>query len=97
MFYSSYSHLKDGSIRVSIGQRVQAGDVLGEMGATGNVTGRHLHFCVFSGGARLPYSYCGSIFTASYRDYTGNYRLRYYDPITVIRTNAGLVLNNYYG
>ena len=97
VFYSSYSHLRDGSIRVSVGQRLRAGTVLGEMGATGNVTGRHLHFCVFSGGAHLPYSYCGATFTAAYRDYAGNYRLRYYDPIRVIQSDGGLVREYFYG
>jgi len=37
-----YGHLNTISVRK--GQRVQAGDQIGTMGATGNVTGPHLHF-----------------------------------------------------
>jgi len=39
-----YGHMKDGSIRVFSGQRVKAGDRIGDMGSTGFSTGRHLHF-----------------------------------------------------
>lgn len=40
-----YGHLE--SAGVVKGQTVDAGDVLGIMGDTGNVTGRHLHFGIF--------------------------------------------------
>jgi len=36
-----YCHLKNN--KVGVGQRIKAGDVLGVMGATGKVTGAHLH------------------------------------------------------
>lgn len=39
------------SIGVSVGQKVNTGDVIGRVGATGNVTGAHLHLEVHSGGA----------------------------------------------
>ena len=38
--------MKKGSRTVKVGQAVKKGDVLGYMGATGNVTGAHLHFDV---------------------------------------------------
>jgi len=41
-FSSIYMHLK--SYCVSSGQNVEAGKVIGEMGATGTATGDHLHF-----------------------------------------------------
>ena len=39
-----YYHLAKGSLRVKNGDKVKRGQVLGYMGATGNVTGAHLHF-----------------------------------------------------
>ena len=42
--YTRYLHLKSGSRTVKAGQTVKKGQVLGYMGATGNVTGEHLHF-----------------------------------------------------
>ncbi len=44
-----YAH--QSSINVSVGQQVNTGDVIGRVGATGNVTGPHLHFEVHPGGA----------------------------------------------
>ncbi|MFF8035056.1 M23 family metallopeptidase [Streptomyces sp. NPDC016626] len=40
--YTQYGHLS--SIGVSVGQQVAAGQPIGLSGATGNVTGAHLHF-----------------------------------------------------
>ncbi|MEU4089873.1 M23 family metallopeptidase [Streptomyces aureus] len=39
------------SIGVTVGQKVATGDVIGRVGATGNVTGPHLHLEVHPGGA----------------------------------------------
>lgn len=41
-----YLHLKQHSVQVREGQRVQAGDLLAQSGNTGNSTGPHLHFVV---------------------------------------------------
>lgn len=43
-FKSIYCHLKPGSIKVLAGQKVQVGDIIGLTGASGMVTGPHLHF-----------------------------------------------------
>jgi murein DD-endopeptidase MepM/ murein hydrolase activator NlpD len=44
-----YAH--QSSIGVSVGQKVATGDVIGRVGATGNVTGAHLHMEVHTGGS----------------------------------------------
>ncbi len=43
-YVSNYDHMIKGSLKVKVGQRVEAGTVLGKMGATGMVTGKHLHW-----------------------------------------------------
>lgn len=43
-WFAFYEHLKPGSIRVTRGQRVRRGDVVGGLGFTGDSTGPHLHF-----------------------------------------------------
>ena len=45
-----YAHMN--STAVSVGQAVTQGQVIGYLGATGNVTGPHLHFEVWVGGVR---------------------------------------------
>jgi murein DD-endopeptidase MepM/ murein hydrolase activator NlpD len=44
-----YAHLKDGSIKVKPGQKVEAGTVLGVMGTSGMSTGVHLHWEMWKG------------------------------------------------
>lgn len=43
-YYTLYAHMAYGSIKVSKGQKVNKGQVLGYMGATGTAYGGHLHF-----------------------------------------------------
>ena len=42
--YAVFAHLRRGSVRVREGDRVSAGDVLGEVGNSGNTSEPHLHF-----------------------------------------------------
>jgi hypothetical protein len=42
--YAFYAHMQPGSLRVRIGDRVRAGQVLGLLGNTGNTDAPHLHF-----------------------------------------------------
>lgn len=42
--YVFYEHLKPGSLRVKVGQRVRRGEAVGALGFTGDSSGPHLHF-----------------------------------------------------
>lgn len=43
-YYTLYAHLKYGSIKVKLGDKVKEKQVIGYMGATGTAYGGHLHF-----------------------------------------------------
>lgn len=47
---SVYAHMKDGSMRLTVGQEVLVGEIVGNVGNTGESTGPHLHFEIHLGG-----------------------------------------------
>lgn len=47
---SKYFHLADNSIKVSVGQNIVPGQVIGTVGNTGRSTGTHLHFEIWKNG-----------------------------------------------
>lgn len=51
----NFYHMAAGSIAVSVGDTTTTGQVLGVEGATGNVTGRHLHFEAYAGNFANPW------------------------------------------
>lgn len=70
--YAYYGHLKQNSLKVSVGQRVSKGNPIASMGSSGYSSGKHLHFEVrlsngttrvnvnpVSGGGSINYSYSG--------------------------------------
>jgi len=68
-YQTRYAHQK--YLNVKVGQNVKKGDVLGYMGATGNVTGPHVHFEVrINGNTVNPYDY---VFNGKQFPITGDY------------------------
>ena len=51
--YALYAHLKPGSVRVKPGDRVTAGQVIAQVGNSGNTSEPHLHFHLMDGPSTL--------------------------------------------
>ena len=51
--FAAFAHLTTGSVAVTAGQAVRAGEVIGRVGHTGNSTAPHLHFQLMDGADML--------------------------------------------
>ncbi|WP_338754126.1 M23 family metallopeptidase [Bacillus sp. FJAT-52991] len=75
-----YAHMKSGSRKVSAGQKVNQGTVIGYMGNTGHSSGQHLHFELHKGtwnssksNAVNPLNYLGKETQVEYHKYDGTF------------------------
>lgn len=48
--FSTYSHMGLGTMHLAVGQAISRGDVVGNVGSTGESTGPHLHFQILDAG-----------------------------------------------
>jgi Peptidase family M23 len=60
--YAIYAHVRSGTVRVRVGQRVRTGQQLGELGNSGNSGAPHFHFGIHDGpdpltSTSLPHEY----------------------------------------
>jgi hypothetical protein len=60
--YALYAHMRPGSVKVKVGDEVNAGDILGHVGNSGNSTEPHLHEHIvdqpsFLAGQGVPYEF----------------------------------------
>lgn len=70
-----YMHMKKGSIKFKVGDKIKKGQVIGSMGSTGNSTARHLHFDI---------SYPGNVVMKHGGFYVSSQNCTYVDPVPYV-------------
>lgn len=83
-----YSHLSSYAACPGVGGKVTKGDKIGVIGSSGNSTGTHLHFAVFTGSSTDPFGYyTDKVNSHKGTRYYGGKTYTYYDPSYVIKYN----------
>lgn len=86
--YGFYAHLKRGSLRVKVGDKVKQGDKLALLGNTGNSSAPHLHFQMMDGRSVLGSS--GVPYVIENFEYAGQIPLDLFDKSTDLTENFGV-------
>jgi murein DD-endopeptidase MepM/ murein hydrolase activator NlpD len=71
-FKTLYYHFAKDSITVTVGTRVRAGQILGQMGSSGSSTGTHLHYTPYYRDAPLETGYAPTVYDANPLPYGGD-------------------------
>jgi Peptidase family M23 len=85
--YGFYAHLKRGSLRVKVGDKVKKGDKLALLGNTGNSSAPHLHFQIMDGRSVLGSN--GVPYVIENFEYGGQIPLDLFDKSTDLTENFG--------
>ncbi|MDG3581195.1 M23 family metallopeptidase [Galbibacter pacificus] len=72
--FAFYEHLRPGSIKVKVGQKIKKGELIASLGFTGQTTGPHLHFHVADtnsplGAEGIPFVFEKFQFLGAYEDF----------------------------
>lgn len=89
--FTLYGHMADGSLKVSVGDFVSAGQILGVMGTTGNSTGAHVHVSVMQNYkvGTIPAGYYNTTFSGNESiSYKG---ITFYSAVKFIETKGAII------
>jgi Peptidase family M23 len=96
--YITYDHLKPGSVQVSTGARLRAGELIGRVGSSGQVTAPHLHFQVQDSPSPidangLPFVFATQVLEGRVPESKNVFENFVAGPVTIDRTHTGVVHN----
>jgi hypothetical protein len=96
--YITYDHLKLGSVRVSAGERLRPGELIGRVGSSGLSGGPHLHFQVQDSPSPvdangLPFVFATQLLEGRVPESSNVFENLVAGPLTIDRTHTGVVHN----